>query len=104
VPSPQGVEIITGGSDGNVIRWRIGSSVEEVERLDLRGRLSLDLEAALLPGSGVPVLVVGCTDWKVQVWTLVDDKVNFRRWCELTVSSSTCSRSRGTRTGCAASH
>lgn len=78
IPSDD-VEIVTGGSDASVKRWRITDKVEEIETLDLKGRLSLDLEVALLPGSNVPVLVVGCTDWKVQIWTLSGGSVSRRR-------------------------
>lgn len=71
------VEILSGGSDGSVKRWRVGQEgkVEQVQVLDIKGRLPLDLDVALLPGSTAPVLIVGCTDRKVQVWTLKDDMV-----------------------------
>ncbi|TXT13655.1 hypothetical protein VHUM_01022 [Vanrija humicola] len=38
----------------------------------MKGRLPLDMEVALLPGTSQPVLVIGATDRKVQIWTLQD--------------------------------
>ena len=52
--SPGSLEghLFTGGSDGSVKLWRIdGEQSEEVQSLDLRGKLPLDLAVAYLPGS-----------------------------------------------------
>ncbi|GMK54156.1 hypothetical protein CspeluHIS016_0107420 [Cutaneotrichosporon spelunceum] len=70
-------EVLTGGSDGVVRRWRIGGKVEEVETLDLKGKLPLDLGVGKLPGSTARVLFMGLTDRKVQVWTLVDNSYRY---------------------------
>jgi elongator complex protein 2 len=44
--------VFTGGSDGAVKLWRIeGKKAGEVQRMDLRGKLPLDMEVAYLPGS-----------------------------------------------------
>jgi elongator complex protein 2 len=44
--------VFTGGSDGAIKLWRIeGKKAEEVQKLDLRGKLPLDMEVAYLPGA-----------------------------------------------------
>lgn len=73
------VELLTGDSSANVKRWRISGTgvAEHVESLEMKGRLPLDMEVALLPGTAQPVLVIGATDRKVQIWTLRDDEFHF---------------------------
>ncbi|KAK8869580.1 hypothetical protein IAR55_000147 [Kwoniella newhampshirensis] len=63
-------KIITGGSDAMVKLWSVGSKVEEVQKIDLKGKLPLDLEVGYLPNSSAPVLALGCTDRRIQIWTL----------------------------------
>ncbi|BEJ12446.1 hypothetical protein CspHIS471_0209060 [Cutaneotrichosporon sp. HIS471] len=72
-----GDEVLTGGSDGVVRRWRVGRKVEEVETLDLRGKLPLDLVVGALPASSARVLIMGLTDRKVQVWTHVNGSYRY---------------------------
>ncbi|KAL1411052.1 Elongator subunit elp2 [Vanrija albida] len=75
LPTPAGapVELLTGDSSANVKRWRIAAGeAEHVESLEMKGRLPLDMEVAVLPGSSQPVLAIGATDRKVQIWTLRD--------------------------------
>ncbi|CAK9784057.1 WD40 repeat-like protein [Cutaneotrichosporon oleaginosum] len=72
-----GDEALTGGSDGIVRRWRIGKKVELIETLDLRGKLPLDLIIGTLPNSNARVLIMGLTDRKVQVWTLVEGSYRY---------------------------
>lgn len=74
---PGGNELMTGGSDAVLKRWTLSSSPVAVATLDLKGKLPLDIELALLPYSDQPLLVVGCTDRKVQVWVPSDN--SFRR-------------------------
>ncbi|KAK4684880.1 elongator complex protein 2, partial [Tremellales sp. Uapishka_1] len=65
--------IFTGGSDSVIKLWSIGSGdsvLEEVQRIDLKGKLPLDLEVGYLPGSEAPILVVGLTDRRIQIWTM----------------------------------
>ncbi|ODN98383.1 elongator complex protein 2 [Cryptococcus wingfieldii CBS 7118] len=62
--------LVTGGSDGLVRIWRVGGSKpEEVQKIDLKGRLALDLDLAYLPGTQAPILAIGCTDRRIQIWT-----------------------------------
>ena len=44
--------ILTGASDGCIKLWRLkGSGAELVQTMDLKGKLPLDMEISLLPGS-----------------------------------------------------
>lgn len=43
-----------------------------VAEMDMKGKLPLDMDVACLPGTEEPILIVGCTDRKVQLWTLGD--------------------------------
>ncbi|WVQ98910.1 hypothetical protein IAU59_006041 [Kwoniella sp. CBS 9459] len=62
--------VITGGSDGTLRFWRIGGqSAEEVQKIDLKGKLPLDVEVGYLPGSSAPIVVVGCTDRRIRIYT-----------------------------------
>ncbi|WWD16158.1 hypothetical protein CI109_100583 [Kwoniella shandongensis] len=67
-----GDKIFTGGSDGIVRLWKIGEKVEEIQKIDLKGKLPLDLEVGYLPGSSAPILALGCTDRRIQMYTLRD--------------------------------
>ncbi|KAL7421394.1 Elongator subunit elp2 [Cryptotrichosporon argae] len=58
-------QVFVGGSDGIISRVHGG----DVEKLDLKGRIALDLEVVRLPRSTSPLLVVGCTDHKIQLWS-----------------------------------
>ncbi|WVF71999.1 hypothetical protein IAT40_006810 [Kwoniella sp. CBS 6097] len=66
--------VITGGSDGTLRFWRIGGGgggqgAKEVQKIDLKGKLPLDVEMGYLPGSKAPILVVGCTDRRIRIYT-----------------------------------
>ncbi|OCF36604.1 elongator complex protein 2 [Kwoniella heveanensis BCC8398] len=62
--------VITGGSDGTFKFWRItGEEVKEIQRIDLKGKLPLDVEVGCLPGSKAPIVVVGCTDRRIRIYT-----------------------------------
>jgi elongator complex protein 2 len=54
-PSTNGVldhHFLTGGSDGFIKLWRLeGGAVKEVQKMDLKGKLPLDLEVGYLPNS-----------------------------------------------------
>ena len=46
------IALFTGASDGTVRVWNIkGDQVEEVQKIDYKGRLPLDIEVGYLPGS-----------------------------------------------------
>ncbi|AAW41943.2 conserved hypothetical protein [Cryptococcus deneoformans JEC21] len=64
--------IITGGSDSLIKRWKIADKPEEIQKIDLGGKLPLDLEVGYLPGSEAPILALGCTDRRIQIWTIRD--------------------------------
>lgn len=44
--------LLTGGSDGLIKVWDLKDTVEPVQIIDLKGKLSLDIEVGSLPGSG----------------------------------------------------
>ncbi|WVQ78566.1 hypothetical protein IAT38_000652 [Cryptococcus sp. DSM 104549] len=68
-----GASVFTGGSDGTVKRWRLGEKRAEIlQVIDLKGKLPLDLEVGYLPGSEAPILALGCTDRRIQIYTLRD--------------------------------
>lgn len=101
--TPDG-EIMAGTSDGFVRRYTVlEGKVTEVERLDLKGKLPLDLVVGTLPGSEAPVLIMGLTDRKVQVWTLDNASVSSVGRNTADLSTRMPSRWRDTRTGSAAS-
>nr|ODN87872.1 elongator complex protein 2 [Cryptococcus depauperatus CBS 7841] len=75
--------LFTGGSDGLVKRWRLGDTkAEETQKMDLKGRLPLDLEIGYLPGSEAPILAMGCTDRRIQIWALRGDFFLPSLWLE----------------------
>lgn len=43
--------ILTGGSDSLIKRWKLADKPEEVQEIDLKGKLPLDLEVGYMPGS-----------------------------------------------------
>ena len=45
-----GATVFSGGSDGKIKVWRM-PKLEAIQSIDLKGKLPLDLESALLPGS-----------------------------------------------------
>ncbi|WWC69248.1 uncharacterized protein I206_103185 [Kwoniella pini CBS 10737] len=70
--SPDGKFILTGGSDSTIKIWNISNQdkIEEIQKIDLKSKLPLDLELAYLPESKTPVLAVGCTDKLIRIYTL----------------------------------
>lgn len=67
---PLAGHFLTGGSDGNVKVWkRAGGKAELVQTVNPKGKLPLDLALSYLPGGQAPVLVIACTDRRIQIWT-----------------------------------
>ncbi|WVR05373.1 hypothetical protein IAU60_002387 [Kwoniella sp. DSM 27419] len=64
-----GTMVLTGGSDGCIKVWKLGKGAEEVQKIDLKGKLPLDLELGYLPGTDTPILAAGCTDRRIRIFT-----------------------------------
>ncbi|EIW70033.1 hypothetical protein TREMEDRAFT_68443 [Tremella mesenterica DSM 1558] len=62
--------ILTGGSDGTVKLWDISEGEAILKQtINPKGKLPLDLVIGHLPGTKALILIVGCTDRRVQVYT-----------------------------------
>ncbi|ORX33777.1 elongator protein [Kockovaella imperatae] len=67
--SPLANHILVGCADGSVKLWKLDEDrVTSVQKLDIKGKLPLDFEMALLPGCQSVVLAIGCTDKRIQLW------------------------------------
>ncbi|WRT67342.1 uncharacterized protein IL334_004312 [Kwoniella shivajii] len=69
--------VLTGGSDGSIKVWKwnkgkgeVGMSLEEIQKIQIKGKLPLDIELTYLPGSNSPILAVGATDRLIRIYTL----------------------------------
>ncbi|WWC89777.1 uncharacterized protein L201_004703 [Kwoniella dendrophila CBS 6074] len=73
--SPNGI-ILSGGSDSTIKIWNIeqnkkeNDQPQEIQSIDLKGKLPLDIELSYLPESKALILAVGATDKKIRIYTL----------------------------------
>ncbi|GAA5981676.1 hypothetical protein JCM11641_004211 [Rhodosporidiobolus odoratus] len=63
--------VLTGGSDSLVQVWKVSSrgEAELIQKLDLKGKIPLEMALCYLPSSSSLVLAVGATETRIQLFT-----------------------------------
>ncbi|BGP16559.1 Elongator subunit elp2 [Rhodosporidiobolus nylandii] len=77
-----GLLVLTGGSDSKVHVWRVSAAgeAELVQKVDLKGKIPLELALCYLPSSSSLVLAIGGTETRIQLYSSPSaSQPNFRK-------------------------
>ncbi|ORY89477.1 WD40-repeat-containing domain protein [Leucosporidium creatinivorum] len=85
LPQGQGQQtdllVLSGGSEGAIQAWRVSAAgAELLQKIDLKGKIPLEMAMSLLPDSSSIVLAVGSTETRIQIFsTTTTDKIDFTK-------------------------